>query len=194
VTFTGGEINGGLVEAGNVIVALVHGANTLLVLVGAGWKVTDNGAQVCHGRDVKVSLRDGREMITVRRANRLKEMCRGTVLEGTGSGEVNRVKMEKWKRLGGVIQCGIRVLKDRIVILFGNSLNKGSGRLASRRGPALSSDGKQWITGRRFPASASRGPFTGQGGVGQPAQAFGDDSDEGSWVEESEVSVSWLME
>jgi hypothetical protein len=104
----------------------------------------------------------------------------GTVLEGTGSGEVNSVKVEKWKRLRGGIKCGIRVLKDRVIILFGNSLNKGSRCLASRRGPALSSDGKQWITGRRFPASASRGPFTGQRGVDQPAQAFGDDSEEGS--------------
>jgi hypothetical protein len=90
-------------------------------------------------------------------------------LEGTGSGEVDRVKMEKRKRLGGVIQCRIRVLKDRVVILFGNSLDKRSRCLVSRRGPALSSNGKQWITGRRFPASALRGPFTGQRGVDQPA-------------------------
>jgi hypothetical protein len=64
-------------------------------------------------------------------------------MEGTGSREVNRVEVEKGKRLSGVIKCGVRVLMDRIVILFGDSLNKRSRCLASRRGPALSSDGKQ---------------------------------------------------
>jgi hypothetical protein len=108
-------------------------------------------------------------MIAVRRTDQLKEVSRGVVLEGTISGEVNRVKMEKRKGIRGVIKCGIRVLRERVVILFGNSLNKRSRCLVSQRGPALSSDGKQWITGRRFPASALRGPFTGQRGVDQPA-------------------------
>jgi hypothetical protein len=55
VEFTRGKINSGLVESHNVIVALVHGVNALLVGSGARWKVTDNGAQVSHGGDIKVS-------------------------------------------------------------------------------------------------------------------------------------------
>jgi hypothetical protein len=168
VTFTGGKVNSGLMHSGNVIMPLVHGANALLVGSRTGWEVTDNGAQISHGGDIKVGFREGRK-IRVRRTDRLEEVRWRTVLEGTGSGEIDGVKMDKRARLGGVIKCRIGVLNDRIVILFGNSLNKGSRCLASRRGPALSSDGKQWITGRRFPASASRGPFTGQGGVDQPA-------------------------
>jgi hypothetical protein len=190
VAFTRGKINSSLVESRNIIVMLVHGANALLVGSRTGWEVTDNGAQVSHGVDIKVSFREGRGKITVRWADGLKEVSWGTVLEGTRSGEVDGVEVEKWKRLRGVIKCGIRVLKDRVVILFGNSLNKRSRCLVSQRGPALSSNGKQWITGRHFPASASRGPFTGQRGVDQPAQAFGDDSEEGAGEEESEVSVS----
>jgi hypothetical protein len=108
-------------------------------------------------------------MIAVRRTDGIEEVSRGTVLEWTGSGEVNGVKVDEWETIGGVIKCWIKVLGERVIILFGNSLNKRSRCLASQRGPALLSDRKQWITGRHFPASASRGPFTGQRGVDQPA-------------------------
>jgi hypothetical protein len=120
--------------------------------------------------DVEVSIiREGRGKITVRWADGLEEVSRRTVLERARSGEVDCVKMKEWKGIRGIINGRIRVLGERFVILFGNSLDKRSRCLVSRRGPALLSNGKQWITGRRFPASALRGPFTGQGGLDQPA-------------------------
>jgi hypothetical protein len=57
VAFTGRKVNSGLVEGCDVIVTLVHGVNALLVGSGAGWEVTDNGAQVSHGGNIKVSFR-----------------------------------------------------------------------------------------------------------------------------------------
>jgi hypothetical protein len=84
VAFTGGKVNSSLVHSRNVIVALVHGANALLVGSGTGREVTDNGAQISHGGDIKVGLREGREL-RVRRTDRLKEVRRRAVLEGTGS-------------------------------------------------------------------------------------------------------------
>jgi hypothetical protein len=169
MTFTGQEVNCGLVDGCNIIVMLVHGADALLVISRAGREITDNRAQISHRVDIKITIREGRGMITVRRADRLKEVSRGTVLEWTRSGEVNSIKVDEWETIGGVIKCWIRVLGERVVILFGNSLDKRSRCLVSQRRPVLSSNGKQWITGRCFPASASRGPFTGQRGVDQPA-------------------------
>jgi hypothetical protein len=84
VTFTGGKVNSGLMHSGNVIMPLVHGANTLLVGSRTGWEVTDNGAQISHGGDIKVGFREGRK-IRVRRTDRLEEVRRRAVLEGTGS-------------------------------------------------------------------------------------------------------------
>jgi hypothetical protein len=127
MAFTGRKVNSGLVEGCNVIVTLVHGVNALLIGSGAGWKVTDNGTQVSHGGNIKVSFRYRGRKISIRRTDRFKEVSWRTVLEGTRSGEVDGIEVEKWKRLRGVIKCGIRVLEDRVVILFGNSLNKGSG-------------------------------------------------------------------
>jgi hypothetical protein len=39
-------------------------------------------------------------VITVRRADGLKEMSRGTVRERTRCGEVNSIKVDKWKSFG----------------------------------------------------------------------------------------------
>jgi hypothetical protein len=85
VAFAGGKVNGGLMHRCNVVMALVHGANALLVGSRTGWEITDNGAQISHGGDIKVGLREGREL-RVRRTDRLKEVRRRAVLEGTGSG------------------------------------------------------------------------------------------------------------
>ena len=85
MAFTGGKVDSSLVHSCNVVVALVHGVNALLVGSRTGREVTDNGAQISHGGDIKVSLREWRE-IRIRRTDRLKEVRQRAVLEGTGSG------------------------------------------------------------------------------------------------------------
>jgi hypothetical protein len=85
MTFTGGKVNSSLVHSGDVIVTLVHGVNALLIGSRTGREVADNGAQISHGGNIEVSLREGRQ-ISIRRADRLEKVRRGTVLEGTGSG------------------------------------------------------------------------------------------------------------
>jgi hypothetical protein len=44
MAFTGGKVNSSLVESCNVIMALVHDMDALLVGSRAGWEVTDDGA------------------------------------------------------------------------------------------------------------------------------------------------------
>jgi hypothetical protein len=168
--FGGRKINGRLVHSGNVIVTLMHRGNMSLIVSRARRKVTDNGTKVSHGVNFKWFSSDGTEDIAVWGADWFEKVCGGTCRERIRDIKVNSIEMDKKRDFMRVIGRRRGLLKERIVvILFGNCLNKGSRSLVSQRGPALSSDGKQWITGRRFPACASRGPFTGQGGSGQPA-------------------------
>jgi hypothetical protein len=153
MAFGGRKINGRLVHSGNVIVTLMHGGNTGLVVSRARGKVTDNGTEVSHGVDFKRLSSDGTKKITVWGTNWLKKVFRWTCRERIGDIKVNGVKVDKRRDLGMIIRRRRGMLKDRVVIiLFGNSLDKGSRGLASQRGPALMSNRKQWITGRRFPA------------------------------------------
>jgi hypothetical protein len=170
MAFSGREIDGGLVHSSNIIVTLMHRGNTSLVVSRARREVTDNGTKVSHGVNFKWLSSDGTEDIAVWGADWFEKVCGGTCRERIRDIKVNSIEMDKRRDFMRVIGRRRGLLKERIVvILFGNCLNKGSRSLVSQRGPALSSDGKQWITGRRFPACASRGPFTGQGGSGQPA-------------------------
>jgi hypothetical protein len=60
MTFTGREVNSSLVDGHNIIVTLVHGLNALLIVSRTGREVTDNGAQISHRVDIKISIREGR--------------------------------------------------------------------------------------------------------------------------------------
>jgi hypothetical protein len=153
MAFSGRKIDGRLVHSSNVIVMLMHCGNTSLILSGARRKVTDNGTKVSHGVDFKGFSSDGAKDITVRGTDGFEKVFGGTCRERIGDVKVNGIEVDKRRDLGEIIGRRRGLPKDRVVIiLFGNSLDKGSRGLASQRGPALTSDGKQWITGRRFPA------------------------------------------
>jgi hypothetical protein len=142
-----------LVHGSNIIVTLMHRGNTGLVVSGARGNVTDNRTEVSHGVDFKWLSSDGAKDITVRGTDWFEKVFGGTCRERIGDIKVNGVKVDKRRDLGKIIGRRRGLLKDRVVIiLFGNSLDKGSSSLVSQRGPALLSNGKQWITGRRFPA------------------------------------------